>query len=64
MRPELRHALGKQQARAAFLVGEQDDGHRGRPPAVGRHGLALEAGEMRARPREERVVEGAQQGGV
>jgi hypothetical protein len=45
-------------------VGEEHDSDRGRAAAGGRHGAALEAGEMRARPREERVVEGVQRGGA
>jgi hypothetical protein len=64
VRAKLRDALGEQQAGAPVVVGQEDDGDRGRAPAVGRHGAALEAGEVRARPLEERVVEVAQRGGV
>jgi hypothetical protein len=61
---QLRHASGQEQARAAVLVRHEHDGHRGRAPALQRRAATLEAGEVRARPREQRVVEGAQRGGV
>jgi hypothetical protein len=46
----------QQEARAALVVRQQHQGHRGRAPLGRRMRSALEAGQVRARPRPQPLV--------
>src|SRR5437773_5742308 len=50
-------ALGEKKAAAAFLVGQQHDGHRRRLPSIDADRPPLEGGEVRARPPAQGLVE-------
>jgi hypothetical protein len=52
-----RRAPGEQEARAALVVGHEHEGDRRQPAAVGGDGAALEAEQVRAGARPQRIVE-------